>query len=368
MIAKQMTVSFFAVSAKWMILLGVLVLAWPSRALVFNLTYDSSTVGAPAGFFTAFQAAINFYQTAYSDPITINLQVGWGKINGHNLSPGNLGQSSTYQQGFFDYNEIVAALASDATSADDATAVTNLPAADPTGGASFVVANAEAKALGLMPGDAAGLDGYVGFSSTAAFTFDATNRAVPGMYDFFGLACHEITEVMGRYGLGQNGASSGRYSPIDLFRYSSAGNLDLVPTNAAFLSIDGGFTVINTFNGTGGGDLSDWAGSTIDSFNHNLSVGQEMNVSPGDMTEMDVIGYDLAPTPPSLLISSTISNTVAITWSSPLTGFVLQTNADLTTPNWQPADYPVSTANGTNYSVFVDGMTTRNLFFRLSHP
>ncbi|HTL57986.1 MAG TPA: hypothetical protein VL361_20015 [Candidatus Limnocylindrales bacterium] len=63
-------------------------IAITSEGLTFNVTYDSTTLGAPAGFFTAFQAAIDFFQANYSDPITINLQVGWGKINGQNLNPG----------------------------------------------------------------------------------------------------------------------------------------------------------------------------------------------------------------------------------------------------------------------------------------
>src|SRR5215469_11020680 len=62
--------------------------------LLFNVTFDSTTSTAPAGFFTAFNDAIQFFEATYSDPITINLQVGWGKINGNNLNPGNLGQTS----------------------------------------------------------------------------------------------------------------------------------------------------------------------------------------------------------------------------------------------------------------------------------
>ena len=114
------------------------------------------------------------------------------------------------------------------------------------------MARAEAKALGLLAGDGSGIDGYVGFNSTAAFTFDPNNRATAGKFDFIGIAEHEISEAMGRFGLGQNGVSSGRYGPIDLFRYFSHGVLDLVPANGAYFSIDGGTTVINTFNGHGG--------------------------------------------------------------------------------------------------------------------
>ena len=185
------------------------------------------------------------------------------------------------------------ALISDAKSAADLASLANMPATDPTNGATFKLSRANSRALGFMPGNGAGLDGSVGFDSTAPFTFDPNNRAVAGKIDFIGVAEHEISEVMGRYGLGQNGASSGRYSPIDFFRYSSPGALDLVPENGAYFSINGGTTVINTFNGTGGGDLSDWAGATIDSYNASLATGEELPVSAGDITVMDVIGYDL---------------------------------------------------------------------------
>src|SRR5215813_1102212 len=68
--------------------------------------------------------------------------------------------------------------------------------------------------------------GWVGFNRTESYTFDPNNRAVTGAFDFFGAADHEITEVMGRYGFGQNGGG-GRDSPIDLFRYFSPGVRDL---------------------------------------------------------------------------------------------------------------------------------------------
>ena len=336
-----------------------------AQALTFHLTYDATTIGAPTGFFTAFQAAIDFFQTTYQDPITINLQVGWGKINGQNLAPGNLGQSSTYQPAFLSYNQVKAALMSDAHSVEDAAALASLPAADPTGGASFVMANAEAKALGLLAANASGIDGYVGFNTNAIYTFNITNRSVTGAYDFYGLACHEISEVMGRYGLGQNGASSGRYSPIDLFRYSAAGALDLTPANGAYFSIDGGNTIINTYNGTGGGDLSDWAGATLDSFNHSLTVGRELPVSEGDLVLMDVIGYDRVIAPPKLAVEPSGPNSLLISWSSPSAGFALQTNTDIATTNWVSANVAISTTNGTNYSTTITPGTRQSVFFRL---
>jgi hypothetical protein len=285
--------AFRPLSASSLFSIGVLLCQPTAQALTFNLTFDPSTASAPAGFSTAFSDAIQFYETTFDDPITINLQVGWGEINGQSLIPGALGQSMTNGQFFSNFDPVKSALTSDAKSSSDLTSVAHMAATDPTGGDVFTMSFAEAKALGLKAGDAPGLDGSVGFNNTAAFTFDPNNRAVPNEVDFIGIAEHEISEVMGRYGLGQNFRPSGRYSPIDFFRYSSPGMLDLVPANGAYFSINGGTTVINTFNGTGGGDLSDWAGATPDSYNAFVSGGVKLPVSAGDITEMDVIGYDV---------------------------------------------------------------------------
>ena len=291
----------FAIGAVVATILGLAAvagLAPPARALVFNVTYDSSVVSAPAAFQTAFQDAINLYQTTYTDPITINIDVGWGEVDGNPLNPGNLGQSRTNQPGNFTYSQVRNALISDAKSAADFQAISTLGVTDPTGGRAFRMSDAEAKALGLRAANATGIDGWVGFSNTASYTFDPNNRAVAGEYDFIGVAEHEITEVMGRYGMTQNGCGTTLCdSPIDLFRYTSRGNFDLNPENGSYFSIDSGNTNINTFNGTGGGDLSDWLGLTPDAFNHSLSLGQEEPFTAGDEILMDVIGYDPAVVP-----------------------------------------------------------------------
>jgi hypothetical protein len=79
--------------------------------------------------------------------------------------------------------------------------------------------------------------------------------------------------------------------------------LDVAPENGDYISINGGTTPINIFNGTGGGDLSDWSGATLDSYNAFLTRGAELDVSSGDIAEMDAIGYDAAvPEPPTLTL------------------------------------------------------------------
>jgi hypothetical protein len=113
---------------------------------------------------------------------------------------GTLGESSAIQPGFFHFDTMKSALVNDAKSASDLTSVGYMPASDPTGGATYKLSRAESRALGLMAGDGAGLDGSVGFNSGEAYTFDPNHRALPGKVDFIGVAEHEISEVMGRFG------------------------------------------------------------------------------------------------------------------------------------------------------------------------
>jgi hypothetical protein len=270
-----------------------------AEAMSFNVTFDSSVSGAPSGFLTAFNFEVQFLQSQFLDPITINVNVGWGEVAGHALAPGNLGQSQTNQQQYT-YAQVHGAMQADAKSPDDATAVGSLPASNSS---TFAMSNAEAKALGLLAGNATGTDGFVGFNSSASYTFDPNSRAVPGEWDFLGIAAHELTEVMGRYGWGQNGSGS-RQSPIDLFRFSAPGVRNLQPTFGGpldFFSINGGVTNINTFNTTCvGADLADWIGPPSDSFNtcSGLATGTLEPFSAGDVRLMDVLGYDVAATTP----------------------------------------------------------------------
>ena len=125
-------------------IITVVVVTLPARALLFNVSYDASVANAPVAFQAAFQNATSFYQSTYTDPITINIDVGWGEIDGNPLTPGNLGQSRTNQPGNFSYSQVRSALISDAKSAADFQAVSTLRAADPTSGRAFRMSDAEA--------------------------------------------------------------------------------------------------------------------------------------------------------------------------------------------------------------------------------
>ena len=51
-------------------------LSGPAEAMVINANYNSSVNSAPAGFKTAFQSVVNYFDNMFSDPITVNIGVG----------------------------------------------------------------------------------------------------------------------------------------------------------------------------------------------------------------------------------------------------------------------------------------------------
>ena len=262
----------------------------PAEALVINANYDSSVNNAPAGFKTAFQSAVNFFTSTFSDPITVNLGVGWGEVGGSTISAGVLGESQTYLAGYYSYSQVRNAMISDARSSSDQTAVASLSAADPTGGKRELMSTSEAKALGLS--SYAGTDGFVGFDKSSSWTFDPNNRKVGGAFDFIGVAEHEVSEVLGR--IADLGSIVGTLDPLDLFRYSGPNSRALIPGNGQYFSINGGNTNLHTFNGTGGGDLGDWALSGIDAFNAGVPPGSALPISTSDINVLDELGYNLS--------------------------------------------------------------------------
>ena len=94
-----------------------------AEALLINTSYDSSINSAPAGFSSAFQTAVNFFQSTFRDSITVNIKVGWGEIGGKAIASGALGQSQTYLAGYYSYDTVRNAMISDARSSADWTAV-----------------------------------------------------------------------------------------------------------------------------------------------------------------------------------------------------------------------------------------------------
>ena len=263
--------------------------------------YDSSVANAPAGFKQAVQAAIDYYDQLIRNPITVTIMFSYGELDGSQLGSGTLGESST--NGYVEsYSTLVSQLTAAATSQADKQSIAGLPANDPTNGASFWVSDTEAKIFGQgsNPNFTDPEDGFVALASKYSFTYDPTNRSVAGEYDAIGVLEHEISEAIGRIGyLGtqtfQNGGNTYTlYSPLDLFRFDSSGNRDLTPGPGYFGVAPHQNTLLYN-DPTNGGDADDWDSSVYgDSYGDGFK-GQAGVVSPTDVLEMGVLGFNVAP-------------------------------------------------------------------------
>ena len=118
------------------------------------------------------KSVVQFYESEFSNPVTLNIDVGWGEVAGSPLASGSLGESENYVQSF-SYSQILAALTQNVTDNAQLSAVNSLPSSAPVSG-EFYMPLAEATALGLITGSTT-LDGAVGFSSSVAYAYSDTS-------------------------------------------------------------------------------------------------------------------------------------------------------------------------------------------------
>jgi hypothetical protein len=358
--------------------LAVFALGSSARALIINVTYDTSVTSSPeaAQIESAYNWVVQTYENQFTNAITVNITVYWG--GGGNLGQVGLGESYTSAVGQpgFGYPQVVAALSAARNSAYDSNSVASLPASDPTGGGTWFIPSAEAKAiasaeLGIDPNDPME-DGEVGFGTNdVSYTFDPTNRVVPGEYDFIGVAEHETTEAMGRtnFGLDQNG----NYIPFDLFRYTGSGAESLAYyATSVYFSIDGGVTDLKDFNdGSDNGDVQDWADSSpADAYDWSISAGEKGNLSTVDFIAMDILGYNspgIQSAPVSGILTAnghfqlTFTNLAATSFS-----VLASTNVMLPVSSWTvlgtAVEYPVG------HYTFTDSQGVKQRFYRIRSP
>ncbi len=249
-----------------------------AAALTFNILQASGDT-LTAAQLGAFQTAAAEWSTVFSDPITVNLAVGFKA-----LGSGVLGQTGI-SYSTFSYTNVRNALAADAMGADDATAVAHLAASRP---GQISLASAQAKALGGTV--LATTDATIEFSTAYGFSTSRTNNTVAsGTYDLIGVAAHEIGHALGfTSGIDNPPAST---TVLDLFRYGAS------PT--AYFSIDGGATSIQAFSNGASVDYqaSHWVVNSPGIMAPTFSPGQVRDVTALDVRALDVLGYDLIAVP-----------------------------------------------------------------------
>jgi hypothetical protein len=254
--------------------------------------YSASVAQAPSGFTGALQYAADQLDALITNNITLTISVSWDNAVFGEGGPTTLDYS---------YSQVAAALTSHADTPAAIAAAANLPAQDPNPSGLIALSVAQAEALNLSGPSLTGLSaGTVIFGSDGTtLNFNTADRAIPGQYDFVGIAEHELTHALGRFT-----TSSGPANYIlDLYRYAAPGVLSTDGYSNSYFSINDGVTPLATFSTSS--DLSDWAASsTADSFNAYSGSGVANTLSSADTTLLSAIGFDVACFTPGTRIAT----------------------------------------------------------------
>lgn len=280
----------------------------PGAGLVITPTFDSSITSDPNS--AAIQAMINqaiaIYQAQFSDPITVTILFRYSANtpDGSPMGAGSLARSN-YVFYNFPYNTYITQLSGDATTANDATALANLPGAALSTLLPPTSANGRAIGLNTPPamfanssvGAGGPYDGIVTLNAGQSFSF---TRPPGASYDALRSTEHEIDEVLG---LG-SGIGQSSFRPQDLFSWSSAGVRNITSTGTRYFSINGGITNLVGFNQSATGDFGDWISPSCPQANPFVQnafscPGQfsDVTTTSPEAVNLDVIGYNLVTGP-----------------------------------------------------------------------
>ncbi len=181
------------------------------------LNYGPQLALNPAAI-AAFEGAASFWETQFSDPITVYIDAEFGTKDLSGASfPANVLGSTGSVDSFFLYSDIRDALIQDASKDESLVnslpsvagltfnTAAGLPAIQFAGQTAMDVNRANAMALGFtnVPGDVSVInssliiDASISFNSGFSFDLDSSNGVTSGAYDFRAVALHEIGHALG---------------------------------------------------------------------------------------------------------------------------------------------------------------------------
>ena len=310
---------------KSIIAAALLLTAGVTNAATISMSFDADQFVGEEGESAqgAFLAAAAFWENLLLDDVVVDLDINFSQ-----LDEGVLGGASSTRE-VYTYDSVVDSILADATSTADQMVVNDQSFAcdfdqyglcdnvfkedggvdsdNSNDNAYMSLTTANAKALGLEV-DPDTVDGNITFNSDFNFDYDPSDGITSGMFDFVGIAIHEIGHTLGFVSgvdiVDQNpdlGLDNFAYiSTLDLFRFSEAdGLIDMTPGVESYFSLDGGVTELIGFStGVNSGD-----GRQASHFEDNVNAGiMDPTFSPGergvlseyDVLAFDVIGWDIA--------------------------------------------------------------------------
>jgi len=336
-------------------------------------TFDSSITSDPnaATIEATINAAISVYRQNFSDQITVNFEFAEMSSGlGDNSSSGIVTSYLSYR----------AALASHATTADDATALAHLPSQtnNPVNGnADIFLHDGLARALGFGA-NISGSDATV-YLNTSIMNLSSLGTNTDS-YSLFSTVSHEMDEALG-FGSALNGLTNGQAAPTgvvlpeDLFRYDGFGNRSFTTAlNAtSYCSLDG-TTDLAQFSQYDGGDFGDW-------YSYNVNVVpqvQDAFLAPAvfpvlgvELRVLDAIGFTrIIPTYPVVVAQLTPLAVSGTNFEFNLSGlvgsnYVIQASSNLT--SWLPVS--TNTVLSTGSVVVTNTVSGQNRkFYRAMLP